>query len=167
MQPPPLLPEETFARVCRVARFDGLSVLAVAGGFALLSAVAGQAVGALIGLLLAGAGAMELHGRTLLCHGSRRGMSWLVGSQFFMLAVMLGYCGLRLARAQFPALPAEAEALIQMDADQLGMTKQEFLQLFNRLLYGGLAIATTVYQGAMAIYYLRRRAAVARALGAE
>ena len=164
MQPPPFLPEETFARVCRVARFDGLSVLLVAGFFALLSAVAGEAVGALIGLLAAGAGAIELHGRTLLHHGERRGMSWLVGSQLFLLVVLLGYCALQLLRARLPALPAEADALLQADADQLGMTKSEFLLLFNRMLYGGFAIVTLVYQGGMALYYLRRRAAVDRVL---
>jgi len=164
MQQPPLLPEETFSRVCRVARFDGLSVLAVAGFFALLSAVAGEVVGAIIGLLAAGAGAIELHGRTLLHHGEKRGMSWLVGSQLLLLAVLLGYCALQLLRARLPALPAETDALIQMDADQLGMTKQEFLRLFNRMLYGGFAILTLVYQGGMALYYLRRRGPVERAL---
>ena len=37
---PPLLPEETLRRVLRVANFDGMSVLAVAGILALASEIA-------------------------------------------------------------------------------------------------------------------------------
>ena len=164
MQAPPLLPEETFARVCRVARFDGMSVLVVAGVFAVISALAGDVVGAVIGLLVAGAGAMELHGVTLLHHGQPRGMTWLWGSQCFLLLSILGYCGFQLLRSKLPALPPEVATLIQQDADQLGMTVQEFLRMFNRMLYGGVAVATLIYQGGMAFYYLRRRTAVQRAL---
>jgi hypothetical protein len=167
MQAPPLLPEETFARVCRVARFDGMSILVVAGVFALISALAGDFVGAVIGLLVAGAGAMELHGVTLLHHCEPRGMDWLWGSQCFLLLTVLGYCAFQFARAKLPALPAEVETLIRQDADQLGITTEEFLRMFNRMLYGGVAVATFVYQGGMAFYYLRRRTAVRRALESE
>lgn len=167
MRAPPLLPEETYVRVCRVAKFDGLSVVVVAGSFALLSASMGDVPGATVGLLAAGAGAMELHGLGLLHHGSRGGMGWLIGSQFSLAAVVLGYCAFQLMRAKFPALPAEADALIQADADQLGMTKHEVLLLFNRMLYFSVAIATVVYQGGMIIYYLRRRVAVERAVDSE
>ena len=38
MQQPPLLPEETLARVLRLARFDGMSVLVLGGMFALIAA---------------------------------------------------------------------------------------------------------------------------------
>ena len=57
MQQPPLLPAETLVRVLRLAKFDGLSVLLIAGVFALLAATAGDFSGALVGLLAAGAGA--------------------------------------------------------------------------------------------------------------
>ncbi len=43
---PPLLPHETFVRVIRLAKLDGLSVSIVAGIFALLAAVAGDLAGA-------------------------------------------------------------------------------------------------------------------------
>ena len=55
---PPLLPSETFRRVLRVARFDGLSVLGVSGAFALISAASQDVSGAMIGLLVAAAGAI-------------------------------------------------------------------------------------------------------------
>jgi hypothetical protein len=164
---PPFLPEETLRRVLRVARLDGLSVAFVAGVFALISALAGDGIGAITGLLVAGAGAIELHGASLLVHHDARGMKWLVNSQLVLLLTVLGYCALHLTHSPLPDLPSEVDVLIQQDADQLGMTKQGFLQLFNRMLYGGVAGATLLYQGGMALYYWRRREAVARALETE
>ena len=95
MKAPPLLPEETLIRVLRVARLDGLSVLVISGVFALVSALAGDGLGAVVGLLVAGAGAVELHGATLLEHGEPRGIDWLTGSQGFLLATIALYCALR------------------------------------------------------------------------
>jgi len=101
---PPILPAETLRRVTRIARFDGLSVLIVAGGFALLSAASKDISGAVIGLLIAAAGAIELHGVALLRVG-RDGMRWLVSSQLYLMAVILAYAGFRLptSRARPPS----------------------------------------------------------------
>ncbi len=168
MKTPPLLPEETLLRVLRVARLDGMSMLLIAGVFALLSALGGDVIGAMIGLLVAGAGAVELHGATMITHGETHGMRWLTGSQMLCLVSVICYCGVQWLRARVPVFPPEVEALLQQDADQLGMTKHDFILFaFNRLLYVILAAGTLVYQGGMAIYYLRRRGAVARALGVQ
>ena len=168
MKPPPFLPEETLLRVLRIARLDGMSVAFVAGLFALIAAVSGDWLGAVVGLLVAGAGAVELHGATLLQHGEPRGTNWLVTSQLLMLGTMLGYCALQMIRARIPEFPAELDALLQQDADQIGVSKHDFLLFaFNRLLYGLLAVATVFYQGGMALYYFRRRDPVARALLAD
>jgi hypothetical protein len=145
-----------------------MSVLVLAGSVALVSATMGDILGATIGLLAAGAGAMELHGVTVLHHGDRRGMTWLVGSQVSLLVVVLGYCALQLVRAKVPVVPAELEPMIRMNADLWEMTSHDFLlMMFNRVLYSALAFTTVVYQSGMALYYLRRRAAVGRALEAE
>lgn len=145
-----------------------MSVLVLAGALALVSAAMGDVTGAAIGSLAAGAGAMELHGVTVLHHGERRGMRWLIGSQLCLLVVILGYCALQLIRAKVPEIPAELEPMIQMNADAWDMSKHDFLlMMFNRVLYGMLAITTVVYQSGMAIYYLRRRAAVGQALAEE
>src|SRR5678816_1370684 len=89
MQQPPLLPEETLARVLRLARFDGMGALVLGGMFALFAAAARDFPFAAIGLLAAGAGAVELHGAALLRQGDRRGMQWLVASQPYLLLVIL------------------------------------------------------------------------------
>ncbi|MCX6952096.1 MAG: hypothetical protein NTV51_08005 [Verrucomicrobia bacterium] len=167
MKAPPLLPEEIFQRVLRVARFDGWSVVGVAGVFALLAGAMGDYVGAAIGLLVAGAGAIELHGVTLLRHGEPTGMRWLVGSQFFLMASILGYCALRLAHPEYAALKAAMTDEIKAQLDVLGMSVDEFLRQFYRLVYLAVAFVTVLYQGGMALWYLGKRTAVAAALAPE
>jgi hypothetical protein len=164
MRQPPLLPSEALKRVMRIARLDGVSVLAVAGAFALASAVLHDEKGTGIGLLLAGAGAVELHGVTLLRHGLDRGMRWLVTSQFMLLVFILGYVAMRLSHIDValikPLLTAQQEQVIE----QRGLTIDEFLRAVYVMGYAIVGIATLFYQGGMMIYYYCRRTAVAMAL---
>ncbi len=161
---PPLLPSETFRRVLRLARFDGLSVLGVSGAFALISAASRDVPGALIGLLVAAAGAIELHGVTLLKVGRGRGMNWLITSQLYLMAILVGYAAVRLLRPDITAMKAIVTSELADQIQQAGMTVDQFLLMFLRLVYAGVAAATVLYQGGMTIYYVRRRNAVAAAL---
>jgi hypothetical protein len=167
MQQPPLLPEEILHRVLRLARMEGISVLMIAGFLALASAAASDYVGAIIGLLVAGAGAIELHGEGLLRGGYPRGVNWLVASQLYLMTVVIGYCGMQLAHPVLAPVPAALKPLIETSAEQLQMTTQEYLLMLHRLTFRLLALLTFLYQGAMAIYYYRRREAIERALGKE
>jgi hypothetical protein len=164
---PPFLPEETLHRVLRVARADGMSVLMVATFFALLSGMAGDFGGAIIGLLIAGAGAIELHGAGLLRHGDARGVGWLISSQLFLLVSILTYCVVRFSHVEMPPLPDFAAQLIDSSAEQLGMTREQYLLFFHHLVLETFALVSIVYQSGMAIYYFNRRHAVARALEVE
>jgi hypothetical protein len=164
---PPLLPEETLHRVLRVARFDGLSMTLIAGLFALISAVNKDVTGAIGGLLVAGAGAMELHGFSLMNGGARGGTRWLIGSQFFALCVIVGYAVWRLGHPD--PLLLEAFRLSVKDEQrqvlrEVGWTEDEFIRLGARMVYGGLVLLTLIYQGGMMIYYGRRQAAVEQAV---
>jgi hypothetical protein len=161
---PPLLPEETLQRVLRVANIDGLSVLAVAGILALAAAAAGDYAGAAIGLLVAAAGAIELHGAGLVRAGETRGMKWVLASQPYLLAILLAYCVLRLTNFDATLLRAAMTDEMRDTIQQAGYGVDEFLRLVYNLTYGTLAIATLIYQGGMTLYYLRRRAAVEAAL---
>ena len=164
MKAPPLLPEEIFQRVLRLARFDGLSVVIAASVCAVLAASMGDPVGAGIGVLVAGAGALELHGVTLLRHSDARGMTWLVNSQCLIILGMLGYCALRLAHPQLEPLRATVTAEMKQQLEVIGWSVDQFIELVYRMTYFAVSLATVIYQGGMAIYYVRRREAVTAAL---
>ena len=161
---PPLLPEEALYRVLRTAKLDGTGILAIAGAFALASAAVKDARGAAVGLLVAGAGALELHGAALVRHGEERGMRWLVASQLFLMAIILGYVGYRLGRIDVsPLLPLVTDEQRQAIA-QAGFAVDRFLRMVYVGTYAAVGVGTLFYQGGMCLYYLRRRAAVTAAL---
>jgi hypothetical protein len=164
---PPLLPAEALHRVLRLARLDGLGVLMLATFFALAPAFTGDLTGAAVWLLVAGAGAVELHGAVLLREAEKRGLNWLVASQFLLLLVVLGHCALRLAHydptAMREALTDEMKAtLAQAHYDQ-----EDFLRTVYITTYGALGALTVLYKTCLALYYHRRRQAVAAALDAD
>jgi hypothetical protein len=161
---PPLLPSEVLRRLLRVARFDGVSVLGVAGAFALISAASRDVSGAVIGLLVAAAGAIELHGVTMLRVGRPGGMRWLVASQLYLMATMLGYVALRIASPDIASIKPIVTSELAEQIQAAGMSVDQFLLEFLRLVYFVVAAATVLYQGGMTLYYLRRRAAVEIAL---
>ncbi|MBK8858124.1 MAG: hypothetical protein IPN11_10770 [Opitutaceae bacterium] len=167
---PPLLPATVLARLLRLARLDGTVVLAIAGAFALASALGGNRLEVLVGVLIAGAGALELHGAGLLRAGEVRGISWLVASQLYLLVAVLAYVGLRLISFD-PALInlIMTETLRQryIDAGLTHAQIDQVVQLSYYLTYAIVGVLTVVYQGGLAIYYYRRRDAVEQALSEE
>ncbi len=167
MRAPAQLPDETLFRVLRLARFNGTSVLVIAGFFSLVSATAKDVPGALVGVFVAGAGALELHGAGLLRRGDERGVTWLVGSQLYLLVVVLAYVGFKLAHLDIeqlrPLLTADQRETIKL----AGLAEDEFLRLTSTILAVTFGFVTFVYQGAMAYYYHKRRAAIATALADE
>ncbi len=164
MPQPPLLPEETLPRVLRVARFDGTGALVLGGLFAVLAATAGDRPFAVIGLLAAGAGAVELHGASLLREGEPRGMSWLVASQPLLLVVILVYCALRLWFVELPPVPESFQNVFAQSAQQWDMTVPEYQRALNRITVMAVAAVAVGFQGGMTLYYLRRRRPVEQAL---
>jgi hypothetical protein len=106
----------------------------------------------------------------LLRAADHRGMTWLISSQLYLMTVVLGYVGYRLANPESDPiikLVKTAVASDGVDLQQAGMDPATFMAQFPaelRLLYLAVAGLTVVYQGGMAIYYLRRRTAVVAAL---
>jgi len=143
---------------------NGTSVLAIAGVFALISAASRDRSGAVVGLLVAAAGAVELHGAALLRSGRKQGMHWLVASQIQLATVIMVYVALRLQHPDLTAMHAvlndEQRAVIR----QTGLSEDQFLLTAYRIGYEAVAVLTLIYQGAMAFYYARRRKTVAAAL---
>jgi hypothetical protein len=161
---PPLLPAEVLRRVLWIAQLGGTVVLAVSGLLAVLFAGAGDYLGAAIGVIIAGAGVFELHGASLLRAGWPNGINWLVGSQLYLLVTILSYCALRLSHQEIPELPPEAMTMIELSAQQLGLTAQAYMTMLYRFSFFLVAGLTLLYQGGMAFYYHRRRTAVMTAL---
>jgi hypothetical protein len=164
---PPLLPAEALTRVLRLARFDGMGVLVCSGLFAILSALGHDVLGTIIGLLVAGAGAMELHGGTLLEHRLPRGMTWLIVSQLFLMVSVLVYCRIRLNNIDLSLLRAAVTSDLKSQLAANGWGVDDFLRFTYRLVFFVVAAATIVYQGTMAAYYYYRRRAITRALEEE
>jgi len=165
---PPPLPSEILSRVLNVATFDGRILMIVAGTLAVLHAMANDGTGALVGILVAGAGALELHGAGLLRAGYAQGMSWLVRSQLLLLATMLLYAAVQLmnfdasAVARVPFTTEQLEAL-----KQINVSTERFVYFVHITVYTTVGIVTLIYQGAMATYYYRRRKSVTLALEEE
>jgi hypothetical protein len=187
---PPLLPVEIVRRMLRVARFDGTSILVIAGTFALGSASLHDTEGTGISLMVAGAGAIELHGVGLLRHGEERGLRWLVSSQIYLMMAMLGYVAFSLRHVDIDAIrqlishllellrqflgPQDSETVIpqflansRQAIAQAGLTVDDFLRQMYVLIYTVVGVLTVLYQGTMAIYYARRQTAVAAALAGD
>lgn len=172
MQPPPLLPERTLARVLAIARGDGWSIVIVAalGGLYSLATGGWLATGAAALVVLAGAG--ELHGRRLLLKRDRRGLRWLIGAQLALLVIIWIYAGCRWWFFDPVALWQELPALARAEIDrqllaaglQVELDRPLFLKVMNALVCLLLVILTFFYQGGMALYYTLKRRAVTEAL---
>jgi hypothetical protein len=167
MKAPPLLPELVLARVMRVGRLHGNCVLYVAGFFALVSAAAGDYLGTITGLLVAAAGAIEHHGSALLGDGNPRGISWLVSSQPVLFVAITGYCVIRLRNVELPPVPGEVRSMLELSAQQMGMTLTNYLQFIYRLTFRLIIGLSILYQGGLGYYYFSKRHQILRALAEE
>jgi hypothetical protein len=103
-----------------------------------------------------------------LAFGDARGMDWLVRSQLLLLATMLIYAAIELMNpdmSELARVSLSSEQLLKLQ--QLNIPTEKFLRFVHHLTYIIVGIATLIYQGWMALYYHRRRAAVAIALDEE
>jgi len=165
-------PEDILRRVLRVARLDGMSVLVIAGGVALGSLVLQDFFGAAAGFVIASAGAVELRGRKLLLAGQSRGLDWLIGSQLWLVTVILLYAAWRLqaydpALMKHYALPVLRSELVEPLLAANGLREGDALRLVRTLyiiLYLALGVLSFCFQGGLALYYRKRRDAVTAAL---
>ncbi len=160
-------PSLILARVVRISSFNGRFLLVIGGAFALLSALAHTAAGAIIGCLVAGAGAIEMHGSSLLRHGETRGLGWLIRAELGLLGLVLCYAALNLI-AFSPALVEQSLTPDMLKTlEDAGLTKEQFLhyaQIINTVFFSAVCVATVIYQGGLAYYYSRKRPAVIHAI---
>ncbi|PTY07556.1 hypothetical protein DB347_04785 [Opitutaceae bacterium EW11] len=167
---PPPTPHETLRRVIGLARIDGRIVLWLSGCFALLSAGAHDATGAIAGCAAAGAGAMEVHGATLLVHGSQRGVDWLVRAQLVLLATILIYVAFRITQFDPQMIESRITPEIEQRIRDVPLTREQFVEMcriLSYVVYSVVGFVSLIYQGGMARYYAKRRQTIELALEAE
>ena len=155
--------EKVYRRVLFVAGFDGWSVVVVAGLGLLLSLLFGSLTGIFVGLLLIGAGAMELHGRRLLRRRNAEGMRWLVRAQVFLLGVILVYCVSRLGSFDAETAMGNLTPDMQAALTEAGLTTADLMPLVHGAFlatYSVVAVVSLFFQGGLALYYRNRTARV-------
>ena len=165
--PPPPLPSEVLARTVRLASIDGRMVLWLSGTFALFAAMGHEVVGAVAGCAAAGAGAMELHGVTVVRAGESRGLDWMIRAQLLLLATILLYAATRLMTWNPELITERITPDIEDRIAQFQMTREQFLEATKtlyQLVYAVVGFVGLIYQGGMARYYMRRRAIIRQAL---
>jgi len=167
--PEPTPAQKALKRVLTVSRFNGWSVVIVAGLGILLTLVIGDLLGTCIGLLVGVAGGMEVRGGRKLGRRDPAGMKLLVRSQLLLLSVILIYCVTRLG--SFDADTALGNLTPDMEAPlkELGLERGEILSMVRAtfyITYVTVAVVTVFYQGGMALFYRRRTPLVTEALAA-
>ncbi len=159
--------EKTLKRVLAISRFNGWSVVFIAGLGTLLTLVLGDLLGTLIGLLAVVSGWMELRGHWKLKRRDPTGMTWLVRSQMLLLTVILVYCVSRLG--SFDADTAMGNLTPDMEASlkEVGLERADILPMVRTsflVTYLTVAVVCLIYQGGMALYYRRKTGLVTEAL---
>lgn len=159
----PPSPEVRFRRLLKIARVDGISLLALAGAAAVGAAIGGEWSTAGIGLGVVACGWLELHGRRLAQRGANGSVAALCSAQLLCLVLILLYACLLTSRADadhiLQLLPAFTRAQLAELFPDPGEVEQLLLGL-QRLVAAAIAIAALLYQGGMAFYYLRARSVI-------
>lgn len=166
-EPPPSSQDPVLRRVLKISRINGWSVTIVAGVCTLIALLLGDLVSTAVGLLVTVGGVMEVYGRRRLLRGNASAMRWLVRAQLIVLGTIWAYAAARLASFDEELARQMATPGIQTMLTELDVTLDEIMPLVRTAfyaLYGGLIAATLLYQGGLAVYYHRRRGAVARAM---
>lgn len=165
-------PQETLQRVIRVARFNGWTVVVIAGLATLAALFPPTWLDLVIGGGVFAGGVIELRGLKHLRQSADadRAVTLLVRAQLLILALIWLYS---LAQVTFnlrPTVNELTELFAQMGADPsaladfFGMDANTLARDFCYLLYGMVSLTSVFYQGGLALYYHRRRAAVHEAL---
>lgn len=168
---PPPLPEETFARVIRLASFNGRALVALAGTCAIFAALNRDAPLMIAGVMAVGMGVFELHGTNRLREGFTDGLNWVITCQMGLMLILIAFSGWRIANfdvdLQLKTLPPDVIATMEAHLRKRDIPISELPQnlfLANMMIFGLLATIAFFYQGAMALYYQKKRSAVALVL---
>jgi hypothetical protein len=157
------------ARVLRIAKLEGGSVVVVGGLSLVISALTMSPVGLIVSALIVTCGWAELRGARMVAAGDVRGMDWLVRAELGLMATVLLYVGFSWLTLN-PATSAKELAGHEAELRQVGIDMRDLQAMtasIQRLVYAVVAVVTVIFQGGLARYYHSRRAAVAMELAMQ
>lgn len=164
---PPPLPIDVFQRVLRVASFDGRLLVAIAGTFALLSAMNHVLPQTVVGVIASGWGIAEIHGANKLGNGDPRGLDWMIWSQLGLMLTIFFYAGWMMthfdAMEMLGSLPPRSRDQFELIFQNAGISEMEkpaYLRSLMTFVYSIVALVTFLVQGLMARFYHRSRPAI-------
>ena len=161
--------EKSLQRILTISRLNGWSVIVIAALGSLLALAIGDLLSVLIGLLVLAAGLMEVRGHRQLQQRDPAGLTLLVRSQLFLLAVMLVYCAGRLGSFDADTALASLTPDMEIILAEAGLDKSSLLPLVRTAffaLYSAVAAITLIYQGGLAMFYRSKIKPVTEALTA-
>ncbi len=153
-------PAQRLQRVLHLARLDALSLVAVAAPAAVVSLFGRDWFAATVGAGVALCGGLEWTGRRRLEHRLLSGLGWMCAAQLGCLVFILLYAWNLAHQVQADRIVALLPSFTREQLDELFPdpgSLQALLLGLQRLMAAALAIASIVYQGGMALYYLRAR----------
>ena len=161
--------EISLQRLLTVSRLNGWSVIVISSLGSLLALAIGDLLSTLIGLLVLAAGLMEVRGHRQLQQRDPAGLTLLVRSQLFLLAVMLVYCAGRLGSFDADTALASLTPDMEIILAEAGLDKSSLLPLVRTAffaLYSAVAAITLIYQGGLALFYRSKIKLITEALTA-
>ena len=158
-------------KIMRVSTINAWSVLFIAGTFAVLSMLALSFPGVAVGVAVAIAGPLELHGQKRLEDNPMQARTWMMGSQLWLMTCVLIYCSWRVLSLD-PDNPfvvfgdaAQVFELVQIFGIPRAYLASLFVQAFY-ITYGLIAGLTLIFQGGLTLYYRARIGRLAHAISA-
>lgn len=149
------------ARAAAVARSNALGYAAF-GVLSLLVALLGlDVVGLAISALVTAVGILQLRAAPRLKHGDPAALRLLARNELVLMAGILVYCLLQLTLLR--ASGAELQEQIG-DTSDLGLDLAELSDWLNTTIYSVFLGTTLLYQGGLALYFLRRKPLLERYL---
>lgn len=152
-----VLSERKINRAVQISRLNGWSIVVVALLSVLVTVFAKSLFGTLIGVAVFVGGYLELRGHKLLVARKASAVSWLVISQWYLVAVLFAYSIINLVRfdANDPWAPFSAsfkDLVLAINPDVYLV--ETMLKVSYYAVYVSLILAALIYQGGLSVYYL-------------
>jgi len=143
-------------KLLRISLWDGIGLLVMGFGSLAAASIWRDPVGAMVGAALVTLGGIELRGRRMLQEGNPRATGWLVSTQVGLMLVILSYGARSLAHPPTINLSqVPPELLMNLEALPAG-DLNSMIRPMVQLVYWLLMLVSVIYQGNMAVYYLRK-----------